>query len=904
MVMRLRGPALHWPSIRGRARADAGPLVLVAGVVLVVTLLAAAVSPLMRATATDAARDAIRRAGPDAAVQVEAPWGDDYGLNGGRVRNEQLAADVDDFRSKAKDALDPDLSDALKPPVTVVTSVSLAVADGSVQRRFQLDYVQNDSGGPAVTWVAGHAPRGTVTGNPEISLDGPLWEAQVGLSEGEAAALKLRPGDHVPVEDGLHDKYNVLVSGVFRPVDPKDPAWQLVPWVLSPVAGLDGAGSTRLGGLLSAASLPDGRLALLPDQLTRTVWFGADPDELTWDSAQRLAASVVALEAGSGSAADHDASLKWGTQLDTVLRKVRDQVNAAYAQASVLLIAVLTGAVLVLLLAADLIARRRSAGLIAARQRGAALPDVAAELLIESAAMTLPAAALGLGLSLLLTGGAALPWALSVVGCALVAGPAFGTVVAARATRDRRAPANRAARRWQTRTGQLRRLGVDVAFLAAAVGAVVALRQRGIAAGQDVELPASGPTLGVVAGTLLLLRLMPAGTALALRQALRSRRPLAVFGAARAAATASRALPLLVLTAATALIAFAVTLEATASRGMADGAWRAVGAEARLDVSSDAGGGEPPTAQYAARIAAAPGVSQVVTAQINESVRIIAGSNAVTPSLVIVDAAAFQRLLANNPLPDAPALARLKSATDGGIPALVRTSDGSLRPGMNLRLLRQNAAPVVLKAVGTAPVVDNATDVVVVDAAAGLPFVPNTVWASGPGAARAIAAAAPGEHSEVRAAVLRDRRTAPLNAGLAALDWAAAGTLLALGLLGFALSAAASAPERWVTLARLRTLGLRPRDTHRVAAAELLPPVLVAAVCGPLLGILLVKMTFRALALRTLTGQTADPSTVVPWVLIGVAAAAMLAALALVVAAEATARRARRLGDVLRAGEG
>jgi putative ABC transport system permease protein len=128
--------------------------------------------------------------------------------------------------------------------------------------------------------------------------------------------------------------------------------------------------------------------------------------------------------------------------------------------------------------------------------------------------------------------------------------------------------------------------------------------------------------------------------------------------------------------------------------------------------------------------------------------------------------------------------------------------------------------------------------------------------------------------------------------------------LLVLGLLGFALSAAASAPERWVTLARLRTLGLRPRDAHRVAAGELLPPILVAAVCGPLLGLLLVKLTFGAFALRTLTGQAADPATAVPWWLIGAATLALLAALAGVVAAEAATRRRRRLGDVLRAGGG
>ncbi|MFG1922899.1 FtsX-like permease family protein [Cryptosporangium sp. NPDC048952] len=886
-------PSIHWPSVRGRARADRGPLLLVAAVVLVVTLLAAAVPPLMRSTADDAARDSIRRAGPDAAVQVEALFNDDYGPTGGRLRDDDLAGDVENVQRVAVDKLVPELRTALRAPVTAVTSVSLLVTDGSVQRRFQLNYVLNDHGGPAVTWLAGHAPRGTAEGDVETPYAGPPWEAQVGLSEANAAALNLRPGDHIELQDEQRNPYNVLVSGIFRPVDANDAAWGTVPWVLRPVPGLDGAGTTRMGGLLSAESLPDGRLALLPDQFRRTVWFTPDADALTWDSAQRLADTVTALKAGSGSSAQTDAALKWDTQLDGVLRDVQQQVTAAQAQASVLLIAVLAGAVLVLLLAADLLARRRSAALITARERGASLPGVASELLLESLAVTLPAVALGLGLSALFAGGAALPGAAVVGGAALVAGPVFGTLVAARATRDRRAPANRAARRWQERTRQLRRAAVDVAFVAAAAGAVVALRQRGVEGG---SLAAAAPALGLVAGTLLLLRSMPAGIGLVLRQTLRSRLALAVFGAARAAATAARALPLLVLVTTIGLATFALTLDTTAARGTVEGAWRTVGADARLDVAADATG---TTADLARTIGAAPGVTQVATAQIDDSVRVIAGADQFTPSLMITDAAALERLLAGNPLPDAPDLNRLKRTSP--IPVLVRTHDDSLRPGMSIQLIRESTKPLDLVAVGVAPAVNDDEDVIVMDASAAPDdYVPNTIWANGPGAAHAMADAE--GRVLTQAAVLHDRQVAPLNAGLTLLERAAAATLLLLGLLGFALSAAASAPERWVTLARLRTLGLRPRDTHRVAAAELLPPVLVAIVCGPLLGLLLVKLTFGALSLRTLTDQTEDPVTVLPWWPLGAMAVTMIGMLAAIVAAEAATRRKRRLGDVLRVG--
>ncbi|MEK8107339.1 hypothetical protein NKG94_23255 [Micromonospora sp. M12] len=275
----------------------------------------------------------------------------------------------------------------------------------------------------------------------------------------------------------------------------------------------------------------------------------------------------------------------------------------------------LTATILVLLLAADLLVRRRTPALSTARRRGAALPDLGAELVIESTVVSLSAAAvgsrsparplrrlLGLGRSVVLAGA--------------VAGPAFGTLAAARASRDRRQPANAAARRWIRATGQLRRAAVEAAVLIAAVAAFVTLHQRGLLpvasdgdTGEltgDLVLPISALTLGALVGALVLLRLLP-GARFALRQALRSRRPLAVFGAAQATTTAGRALPLLVLVSTTALASFALILGPTVTRGLTDGAWSTVGADARLDVGTEA---EAATPALAERIAAAPGWSR------------------------------------------------------------------------------------------------------------------------------------------------------------------------------------------------------------------------------------------------------------------------------------------------------
>ncbi|MDG4779991.1 ABC transporter permease [Micromonospora sp. WMMD961] len=912
-----RWPVLHWPSIRGRGRADAGPLLLTAAVVAAVALLAGAVPALFRAAADDAVQDTVRRAGRDANVLVHADWERDNGPTGGRVRMPRLADDVDDFRARATYALGPDLDAALLPPVAAVNGPILSITDGSVPRTFQFTYLSDDLGGPEVTWTAGSAPGPTASDEyVETPYDGPPWPVQVGLSEADATALGLGPGDRIPTKDGQGRATDVRISGVYRPTDSADPAWRLAPALLSPVPGADGVGITRFGGLLSRASLPDARLAVNEDQLRRTVHFAPFPDALTWDATAPLASQVVTLKATSGSSNDRDQSLRWESQLDTALRDARTQISVSSAQAAVLLAGVLTATALVLLLAADLLVRRRTPALSAARQRGAALPDLGAELIIESTVVSLSAAAVGLTLARAAAPGVSWTWAVPVVLAGAVAGPAFGTLAAARASRDRRQPANPAARRWIRATGQLRRAAVEAAVLIAAVAAFITLHQRGLLpvapAGDtgeptgDLILPISALSLGALVGALALLRLVPVGARFALRQALRSRRPLAVFGAAQAATTAGRALPLLVLVSTTALTSFALILGTTITRGMADGSWSTVGADARLDIGTDA---ETATPALAERIAAAPGVGQVVVAQVTDSARVFTESTPLTPRLVIVDTAAFQRLLATTPLPDAPALARLRAPGPGPgiVPALVRSSDGELRTGTQLQLPRDGAPAIHLAAVGTAPSVGGAGDVVIVDAAAlaaaGLPAVPDTVWVTGPGAARAVSNSGVTADVVLRADVLRAQRAAPLTAGLLGLAWTAAAVLLALGLLGLALAAAAGASQRWQTLTRLRTLGLRPRDARWVAAAEVLPPVVVAAVCGPLLGALLARLTLGPLDVRLLTGQGADPAAVLPWWLLGLVSVALLAAAVTVVPVESALRRRDRLSEVLRAGE-
>ncbi|WP_305783825.1 ABC transporter permease [Symbioplanes lichenis] len=888
MIRRLL-PALHWPSVRGRARADAGPLILAAVVVAAVTALAGAVPVLLTGTADEAVRQAVRDAGNQAEVLVRADWEYDDGSLG-RVRDPRSTDALDDLRDQALDQLGP-LRDQMLPPIEYAEGPYLKFVGAPDPRSMRLAYVASGSG-PAVTWVAGSAPAASAEPpDVEVPYTGDPWPVQVGISETTAARLGAGPGDRLRLEDGQANSRDVRVSGVFRPADRADPVWQAAPWLLDPTLGADGPGVTRFGGLLSAESLPDARLAFALDEVSRTVRFRPDPGSLTLDSAERIVATVVTLKATSGSSATRGGS-QWATALDRLLRAVHDQVDAARAQAAVLLSAVSLGAVLILLLAAHLLAGRRAAALTVARQRGTSLAALGAELLLESLLVAVAAAAAGALIAAAVAGGVAWGWLLPVAVTAVLAGPGFGLVTAYRATRDKRVPANRSARRRAGRTAALRRFTAEFAVLAAAAIALTVLHQRGV---QDSTiLPAAAPALGALTGALILLRLLPPITRLVLRLAVRSTLPLAVFGAARAAA-ATRALPVLALVTSAALATFAPALGSTIGAGLADGAWRSVGADARADLPAR------PAAETTAlveRIAAAPGVRHAVAAQVTSAAPVVVGGASRPVRLIVVDSAAYRALLADTPLPALPAL----PASGNPLPVLVHSADGVLRAGVTLQLTREGAPALDLTAVASAPAIGDTDDVVLADAAAmtaaGVPVVPNTIWVTGPGAARALA----GTTIVDRAVVERERRDAPLVAGLVGLAWVATGTLLALGLLGFALGAAAGAPARWQTLSRLRTLGLRTGEARRVAAAELLPLALAAALGGPLLGVLLAAVTLGPLDLRLLTTQPTDPALLLPWVAVALLAAAFPLALAALVPIEAAARRRRRLSEVLRLG--
>ena len=568
-----------------------------------------------------------------------------------------------------------------------------------------------------MTWIAGGPPRPAV---PEA--DGDIEVPANGVRRGRCRSACRRrtpprsacgpaPASRSRTTRGTVK--NVRVSGIFRAADSADPAWRLAPWLLRP--GLRGgrrghhpARRPAVGGVPARrpARLRAGRASRAPS--------GSAPTRRCSPGTRPGASppTVVALKASSGSSGSRDTSLKWETQLDAVLRDVRAQVGAAFGAG--------VGP-----------AHRRAGhrGPGPAARRGPAGPPPGPGADRRPAAGRGPARPRRRAAARVDGGGAggrrgrASPWPArsrraspgggrcrwSWPGPS--AGPVFGTLTAARATRARRVPANRtrpppgpphrATPARRRRGGGPGRRGRRPRR--AAPARHPHRRAPGTArAGTAVpRCRRARPTLGVLAGTLILLRLLPAGNRLVLRRALRSRRPLAVFGAARAAATSARVLPLLVLVTSTALAAFALTLHDDRRRGprrrgvahrrrrrpprhLRRAALHARGRRAhRRRAGGPAGGrrGDHRRLAHRRRLGGHPAAA-------GRRGRRRLPSGCWPPP----------RCRTSRPS------AGSRRGGNGDLPALVRSRDGSLRPGMRLQLLRENAPAIRLTAVGTAPV--------------------------------------------------------------------------------------------------------------------------------------------------------------------------------------------------------
>lgn len=921
-----RAPARVVPALSAVAllvgrgiRRDAALLAAWCAVVVVAVLVALGGPRVAEVLLDDAARDAVRAAGPDADVVVALRGTTPSGISTYR------AEAVDEVRR-------PALRGVLRDAVAAFESRPLDVVS--------LDDVAID--GPAAAEAAGlpEGPKVLPALLDEVgaarvrAVDGSLDASPadddampVALPDATAAGWGLGVGDVLELagpETGLRpngtgpvrEPARVEVVAVVAPLDPADVAWfDAGPLWAEP------AGRAPVP-LLATADIANRVAAETGLAVNGVVRLRVDAERFSADVAARVVDELASLELGPAGVVPSGVatSTPVETRLGVVLADHLGRARAAAAQMSVPAAGVVGVVAVVLLLVARVLVERRRAVLELERARGASVGVAVARLGVESALVAAVATAAATGtVAWLLPGPTAVVPLAAVLVTALGATPLWGGRVARRSWSGVRQPANRRDRDRLARRRAAARLVAEAAVLALAAGAAAALRGRGLlqttTRGTDPFL-AAAPLLIGLGLTVLALRVYPGPVRLLAAVARRSPGVLGIVGAARAR-RALAPLPLLALTLAASVGVSGLLLVDTVRTGQATAAWQRVGAEVRITTppgsSADAG-----LADVARQLRVEPGVTAASAGYLRAELGADLGNRDLDVSVLAVDDGYGDLVAA---VPDAgedlAAFAALADAevTDGRLPAVV---DARLVPRLGERGIALTVERVrwTLDVVGTTdhaprgqapgPFVYLPLDLLHDHEDA--PVAATVVWAQGPGAADAATAAVQGlgaiDHAVVtRAGWLDERRGSALVSGVERMLLLGAGVAVALAVVGVVATVLGGSRERGRALALLRTLGMRRRLGWWLVLAELGPVVLAAALAGTGAGIAVVGLLGSALGLDVLAGGPDVPPVVVggavPALLAGGAVVLLLAAAAV----EVAAHRRDRLSDVVRVGE-
>ncbi|MDG4808600.1 ABC transporter permease [Micromonospora sp. WMMD1120] len=442
---------------------------------------------------------------------------------------------------------------------------------------------------------------------------------QVSLPERVAGTLGLSVGDRVPVRDRATERRGELVlAGTWRPRDPTDAYWLLAPGV--------GAGSAGSGTSYGPFALDPADFASTFPGAVSVSWL-AQPDLGGVDTADLPAVRAALTEATAAvpEAARLGSSAQVATKMETLLDRITraDLVGRSSLATPLLLILVLGGYALVLVAALLHEDRRPQTALL--RARGAARRQLAGLAAREATLVVAPAAVLGpliagVALHHVRPGGSddlATAGGNSTLVWAAAAATAAGCLVAMVLPTLRGAGtyvADMAARSRPNRAASVQRASVDLVLVALAVLAWAQLRRyasplagSGGRLGLDPLLVAA-PTLGVLAGAVLALRVLPPLTRFAERFVDRRPWTATMFGMWQAGRR-PHAGPVLLLALAVGGSTLAWSLISTGERSQVEQAGHTVGADLRV---TERTGTAPPG--RAGELAALPGVNRVLPA--------------------------------------------------------------------------------------------------------------------------------------------------------------------------------------------------------------------------------------------------------------------------------------------------
>jgi putative ABC transport system permease protein len=737
---------------------------------------------------------------------------------------------------------------------------------------------------------------------------------QVALSTATARELRLQVGDRgiftpgqsadpavqqVPVRDA--QPLAIEVVGLFVVRDPEASFWYGDGSLAKPNVQLSQTGDTTnvfAQALVSEDQYKRVLAATRPIPLAYEYRHFLDPDRFDAGRLERLSDEVAGLEARYAGVGPLE------RRVETGLGSALERYGSARSQAETLLAVAAIGLLAcalanIGLLGALWYSRRRSETGVS-RARGASPFQVLAAQTAEAMLIALPAGLAGWTVAVLV---------IQARGSALSAWLVFALVVAtvvllvAAIVGIARRPLGPLGRDDVVLAHPSpRRLALEGLVAVAAVFGVFLLRRRGLEAsdrGFDPYLAGVPVLLGLACG-IVALRLYPLpirGAAWLVRRA----RGLAVhLGLSRAARQSDiNAAPLLVLVLALAIACFSAAMLATLDDGQNRTAWRALGADIRVDAPED---GTLP-AGLVSRLDSMGDVAGAYVADAD-----VGAGDQETPVLAL-DLDAYQRIVAGT-----PAATRFPAELrNAPIPSLVPSvvSDNWPEAGtFRVPLPGETINTINVGNLASFPGIPAETPFAVVplgalEQAAGEPIAPNRLYLRGVSESavrNAVEDAVPGAAVESRAQVVSDLRAPPLVENVfrgfrAAIVLAGLYAAVAVGLL-----ALIAARSRSRDLALVRTMGASPRDALVLAAVELTPLVVIALALGIGLGIAIPYLIAPGLDLAFFTG-TGSTSIVIPWPTLAAFAAGLLVLVAATVLVVGARARRAGLGRVLRIGE-
>ena len=899
--MRLLNSVFSFAPTLGARRAlrDFTLLLTIVAVLAASAFLAVALPRLVLAAVDTGAQEAVAEAGDDADIEISTAVGEPM-PRVSLVRPEVVLELADDLPNRLPKALTRQYHDVvvtvLSPGATVIVGDEREEGPRLTMQVGMLTPAAID----AVTLASGS--------QPSVRESDGRTEIGVLVSAEAAEAASLRVGDLIEFRDANVDDVGCVVAGIIAPVDEDADTWQDMPTLWAPTQNESGSavGFTVLTSLEGVTAAE----ALFPNPFTGLIRLKADPAAFSSELIAPVSARIGSLQINSSDlAGDSGAELAVRSGFDAALDEYPGRARAAVAQMSVLIAGVLGVAGAVIVLLSRLLVLRRTPELELERARGASLASIIVRTSLESIGVAGVGGVLGAAAVSLVLGDALadrVPVAL-IVSVGILAAPVQAAALIIRSDRrSRRTAANRTDRREVERRARGRRLVVEGLLVTIAAAALFAVRSRGLLQtrtdGVD-PLLAAAPLLLAVAVTVLLLRLYPFVVRGAMSLGRRTRGALGTLGAMQAQ-RALAVLPLATLTLAIALAVSGGLLVETVRTGQIDASWQRTGADARVE--------GPLTTTEIDGVKTAPGVdaaagvltvheTQLSLGTISALVTVLAVEPDYEDVLEALPAAGehdisplFAEVEVDDPLPILIDSRLSRQLGDGD---LTLTVGGETREAVEAHIVGVFDGPAGGYDRGPFIYIDRMALV----SRVGFAVDANTLLVVGPGAAAAT--------SELdgtafnRTQWLVDRQQQALVSGVNVVMLVSTGAVAALALIGLVASVLAGSRSRRRSLSLLRTLGMSSRLGWWLALSELVPIVLASLIGGVAAGVSIILVLGPSFGLETLAGGVQPPSlAIAPWVIVAVAAGALVLSVVAVLA-EVIIHRRDRLSDVLRVGE-